>query len=191
MSGKRVLPSCGVSVLFDMNCVMRILTLILFSLSLLVLSSVTAVHASETLPMTGRDTGLPLPRFASTKTDEIFVRAGPGQRYPIKFVYQRKGLPVQVTKEFDGWRKIMDARGNEGWIHNVLISGRKAGLVMQDNTLLKRKPKENALLNAKLSKDVIVEIDECADGYCAVETGSFEGFVAQSALWGIESVDSH
>ncbi len=190
LSGKEGLSPCDTSLLFDINCVMRFLTSLVFSLSILIVSSFSGALANEALPMTGRDTGLSLPRYASIKSNEVFVRAGPGQRYPIKFIYQREGLPIQVTKEFDGWRKVIDARGNEGWVHNTLISGRKTALVAIDQAPLKRKPKENSLLSAKLSKDVIVELDECVEGYCEAETGSFKGFIAQNALWGIESVDS-
>lgn len=167
---------------------MRLFNWLVFSLSLLVLSSVSGasmVLAQEELPLTGRDTGLELPRFASIKSDEVFVRVGPGQRYPIEYVYQRAGLPVKITKEFEGWRKVEDYRGNEGWVHNVLVSGRKMALVIEDNVPLRRKPRESGFKVADLSKDVIVEIDECADGYCKVETQGFKGFAPQSVLWGM------
>ena len=36
--------------------------------------------------------GLPLPRFASLKSDQVNLRAGPGTRYPIQWVYNRREL---------------------------------------------------------------------------------------------------
>ena len=50
--------------------------------------------------------GLPLPRFASLRVDEVNLRTGPGTRYPIDWVYMREGLPVEITAEFDIWRRI-------------------------------------------------------------------------------------
>ena len=40
-----------------------------------------------------RGSGLPLPRFASLKADEVNVRTGPGPRYPIEWILKRKGMP--------------------------------------------------------------------------------------------------
>jgi len=45
-------------------------------------------------------TGLPLPRFVSLRAAEVNLRTGPGVRYPIDWVYHRRGLPVEVIDEF-------------------------------------------------------------------------------------------
>ena len=52
--------------------------------------------------------GLKIPRFVSLKKNKVFVRTGPALRYPIKWVYKRNGLPVEIVKEFDTWRKVKD-----------------------------------------------------------------------------------
>ena len=44
---------------------------------------------------------LPLPRFVALGSDRINARAGPGSRYPIEWVFVRKGLPVEVVAEFE------------------------------------------------------------------------------------------
>ena len=44
-------------------------------------------------------TGLPLPRFVSLRASEVNLRAGPGIRYPIQWVYQRRNMPVEVIEE--------------------------------------------------------------------------------------------
>ena len=68
-------------------------------------------------------TDLPIPRFVSIGADRANLRTGPGVRYPIVWVLQRRGLPVMVSAEFDHWRKIRDADGAEGWVHRSLLSG--------------------------------------------------------------------
>ena len=76
--------------------------------------------------------GLPIPRFVSLSADKVFVRTGPALRYPIKWVYQRENMPVEIIQEFDTWRKIRDMDGDDGWVHQSLLSARtpaiKAGL---------------------------------------------------------------
>ncbi|HXV73993.1 MAG TPA: hypothetical protein VD713_04625, partial [Sphingomonadales bacterium] len=37
--------------------------------------------------------GLPLPRFASLAAGEANLRAGPGEQYPVQWVYRKKGYP--------------------------------------------------------------------------------------------------
>ena len=54
----------------------------------------------------GRETGLEVPRFVSLSSNKTNVRAGPGSRYPIKWIFQRQNLPVKIIAEFDTWRKI-------------------------------------------------------------------------------------
>ena len=76
------------------------------------------------------DSGLPVPRFVTLKGDEVNVRAGPGRRYPINWVFLRQEMPVEVVAEFDTWRKIRDFEGTEGWVHQSLLSGRRGALVL-------------------------------------------------------------
>jgi hypothetical protein len=61
-----------------------------------------------------KDNGEPppqIPRFAAFKTDDTNMRKGPGQRYPIEWVYKRRDLPVEVEREYDVWRYVRDADG--------------------------------------------------------------------------------
>ena len=77
-------------------------------------------------PAKGTNTGLPLPRFASLKTDEVNLRTGPGTRYPIDWVYKRRDLPVQIEREFEVWRLIADSEGVKGWVHQATLTGRRS-----------------------------------------------------------------
>ena len=76
-----------------------------------------------------RGTGLPLPRFVSLKSGTVNVRRGPGQDYDLLFTFVRPGLPVEITQEFDTWRKIRDSEGDEGWVYHSLLSGERTALV--------------------------------------------------------------
>nr|WP_294917837.1 SH3 domain-containing protein [uncultured Neokomagataea sp.] len=86
----------------------------------------------------GSNTGLPLPRFAALRADKVYLRRGPGDRYPIDWVYHRRGLPVEIEREFDVWRLIEDSDGVKGWVHQATLFGSRTfvipGLSTQGNT---------------------------------------------------------
>ena len=75
----------------------------IFFACLLALFSFNA--SAEGLPDEG-ESGLALPRMVSLRSNMINARSGPGARYPISWVYRQKGAPVEITAEFELWRKI-------------------------------------------------------------------------------------
>lgn len=80
-------------------------------------------------PDKGTVTGLPLPRFAALRADEVNMRSGPGQRYPIEWVYHRRDLPVKIEREFDVWRLVEDSDGQKGWVHQATLVGARTFVV--------------------------------------------------------------
>ncbi|MGA7612701.1 MAG: SH3 domain-containing protein, partial [Xanthobacteraceae bacterium] len=61
--------------------------------------------------------GLAVPRFVSLKSDKVNVRAGPTKDNDVAWVYTRSGLPVEITAEFENWRRVRDSEGAEGWVY--------------------------------------------------------------------------
>jgi SH3-like domain-containing protein len=141
--------------------------------------------------------GLPLPRFVTTRSNPINVRVGPGTKYDVAWVYVKAGTPVEIIQEFDTWRKIRDADGSEGWLHQNLLQGKRAGLVSPGSTepvALRRDPDDKAGVRAWLTPSFRVDIKECDGKWCKViatahpVTGSpqsFDGWVHQGDLWGV------
>src|SRR6476619_5559562 len=64
--------------------------------------------------------GLPVPRYVSLKSDHVNVRAGPTKDNDVAWVYTRSGLPVEITAEFENWRRVRDSEGSEGWVYHSL-----------------------------------------------------------------------
>src|SRR4051812_37980433 len=84
--------------------------------------------------MAGKDpavsaSGLPIPRYVSLKSDHVNVRAGPTKDNDIAWIYTRSGLPVEITAEFENWRRVRDSEGAEGWVYHSLLSGRRTAVV--------------------------------------------------------------
>ncbi len=161
---------------------MRMFTGFRFALIALALAFGTAVP-----PMaTAQDGGLlPVPRFVSLRSDEVNVRAGPGVRYPVKWVYQRRHMPVEVIAEYDTWRKVRDWEGSEGWVHRAMLSSKRALIITAEEVTLRRDPQNEAPAVARLSVGVVVRIEECPADWCRVVVGGYDGWVPRSDGWGL------
>ncbi len=148
-----------------------------------------AAKELESGVMIGPVSGLPVPRYVSLKAGKVFVRQGPTKDYPVAFVYRRAGEPVEITAEYDNWRRIRDSEGSEGWVWHSLLSGRRTALVApwaKDPALpLFVKASSSERLAARLEPKVLVEVKKCDGDWCRVEGEGFDGFIEQTRLWGV------
>lgn len=158
------------------------LILIILGLGMVVIPSLSHAQGAEAF----NNSGLPIPRFVSLRGDKVFLRTGPALRYPIKWIFVRNGLPVEIIQEFDTWRKIRDINGDEGWIHLSLLSGKRNVIVSaEEGVTLLRQPEENSKLVARLEKDVQAALEECQESWCKITAGSFSGWTQRKSLWGV------
>ena len=133
-----------------------------------------------------RSTEYPLPRFVSLRSSEVYVRTGPGQKYPVQWVFQKQGLPVEIILEYDVWRKIQDFEGEKGWVHKSLLSGRRTGVIRSEEmTAIRRKPNKNSSVNAYLKPNVLVHIEQCEASWCFVEASGYKGWLEKNMVWGV------
>ena len=138
----------------------------------------------------GSASGLPVPRYVSLKSDRVNLREGPSKDHRTTWIFERAGLPVEVTAEFETWRKVRDSEGSEGWVLHSLLSGRRTALVTpwkKDGAAitLYGKPSETSSPVAKLEPNVIANIRSCDKIWCRVNGVGFDGFVKQGDLWGV------
>jgi len=83
---------------------------------------IAGARASAAVPGDG-EAGLPVPRFVSLHADRVNLRTGPGDRYPIDWVFTRKEMPVEVTGQLEHWRRIRDWEGTQGWVTERMVTG--------------------------------------------------------------------
>jgi SH3-like domain-containing protein len=147
-------------------------------------------------PSIGKATGLPVPRYVSLKTDRVNLREGPSKDHRTLWVFQRAGLPVEITAEFETWRRIRDAEGTEGWVLHSLLSGRRTALVTSPTKgagqplPLYERADERADVVARLQPGVIANVRQCTGAWCRIivvnpKERDFTGFVRQDRLWGV------
>lgn len=163
-----------------------VLKTILFFVSVVCVLFFMQGAMADSQPSEMKGTGLPLPRFVSISSDKAYVRSGPAPRYPVKWIYKKSGLPVEVTQEFDVWRKIKDINGDEGWINRALLSDRRYIIVKADSAIdMRERAGEDARVMARLEPGVIASLSKCDQRWCSVTSGGFSGWVERKFLWGI------
>ena len=143
---------------------------------------------SEAQGPLGTVTRLPLPRYASLKSDRVNLREGPSKDHVTRVVFQRAGLPVEIVAEFDTWRRIRDSEGSEGWVLHSLLSGKRTALIAPwkkgEFFMLRATPAGDGGPVARLQAGVVASVKSCDGKWCRVFGEKFDGYIAQTLLWG-------
>jgi SH3-like domain-containing protein len=133
--------------------------------------------------------GLPVPRYVSLKSDHVNVRSGPTKDNDVAWVYTRSGLPVEITAEFENWRRVRDSEGAEGWVYHSLLSGHRTAVITMkrkdDLAALYEYADETSAVVARLQVGVIAQVKKCTSGWCHVAGNGFDGWIEQPRLWGV------
>lgn len=158
---------------------------------LLFLSGLTGLAlAQETRP---GPSGFPVPRFVSLKSGTVNLREGPSENHRILWEYKRRHLPVEITAEFDNWRRVRDRDGVTGWVHKAVLDGERFVIIIaRSNVALLEEPDAGSAVVAWLEPEVIARIESCRGIWCEVEVQAYVGYVPRAELWGIypdEEVD--
>ena len=114
-------------------------------------------------------------KFLSLKNNEVNVRAGPSREYPIKFVYKKKYLPLEILDKSENWRKIKDFENNSGWIHISQLSSKKSGINIEDNSIIYKSPTIYSKPIVKLKFGRLIIIKKCKKKWCKIKTEDYLG----------------
>lgn len=158
--------------------------IILISLFIVILLSVL-VGASVVNKMGEvEEKKLPVPRFVTLKSDEVNIRVGPGLRYPIKLVFKKEGLPVEIIKEFDNWRQIRNIEGDEGWVNQGLLSSKRSVIIKEYTRTVYKKPSIDSKPVVKLRPGVVAKLVTCRNNWCNIKAAGYNGWINQNHIWG-------
>jgi len=133
--------------------------------------------------------GLKVPRFVSLRFGTVNLRTGPGRQYPIEWVYKRRGLPVEVIRDRDAWRKVRDRWGTVGWIHVSNLTGRRTVLIEAQTVLLRNEPQDAAAAAARAEAGAIAQLRKCGGAWCRISAEGHTGWVRRTTIWGIHEKD--
>jgi SH3-like domain-containing protein len=137
------------------------------------------------LSAAGNDPNQKLPRFVSLRSDQVNLRVGPGENYPIEWVLTRKEMPVEIVREFEHWRMIRDWQGTEGWVHERMVMAKRAVVIKGAVRALHRLPDAASEVVARAEPGVFARLLECQGGWCRIEAAGISGWTQRSEVWGV------
>ena len=134
-------------------------------------------------------TGLPLPRFVSLKSERVNVRRGPSNEHGVAWVFTQKNLPVEIIAEFDHWRRIRDSEGAEGWVYHSLLAGKRTVIAApwsSNKTMqLRATASASGELVARIGSGALGDLTSCDGKWCLAAFSGYEGYVSQETLFGV------
>ena len=122
-------------------------------------------------------------RFLMLKNDKVNVRYGPGFKYPIKFIYKKKFLPVKIIDNKENFRRIIDHKNNSGWIHVSQLKKVNSLIVSEDTILFSKASKFSKPL-AKIEKGKLLIVKKCQENWCKVSDENYLGWINTNNAWG-------
>ena len=145
----------------------------------------TFLMISETI---ANESGLEIPRMVSFRAEPVNGRSGPGEKYPIEWVYQQKGAPMEIIGEYDVWREVNDWEGSVSWVHKTMLTGKRFVKVttLGENNIF-NSADYNAKVIAKVEDGVVGEIKKCekSNDFCLIKFDTVEGWVPKKILFGV------
>ena len=121
--------------------------------------------------------------FLMLKNNKVNVRYGPSFDYPIKYIYKKISLPVQLIDKKENFRRIIDHKKNTGWIHISQLKKSKSLITTSVKILFKNPTKYSRPL-AKLDAGRLLLIQKCEKNWCNVKTEKFSGWIEKNNIWG-------
>ena len=121
--------------------------------------------------------------FLMLKNDKVNVRYGPSFDYPIKYIYKKKYLPVEVIDKKENFRRIIDHKKNSGWIHRTQLKTINSFVVIEEQTMFS-KPSKFSKPVALVKKGRLLLIKKCKKNWCQVETQDIIGWIESTNVWG-------
>ena len=149
---------------------------------------VSATSAGATAPTIGPDSNLPVPRFVSLRTAGANGRHGPSVENRVDWIYQRAGLPLEVTAESGPWRRVRDPDGAQTWMHAQNLDTRRTAYVEHPATL-RQTGRDDGRAVAYLAPGVVGALTGCQGDWRRIAVGGRVGWVQKSDLWGADACD--
>lgn len=173
-------------IMFWRNMAIGVAAIVAIATIPLIAYAQTSENTAQNKPKTAvNGTGLDVPRFVTLKSNKVNLRVGPGTDYPIAHVYVRRNLPLKVVSEFDVWRKVIDHDGITGWVHGNMVSLKRYAVITAPVVRLRTKPDNAAPVAAIAERNVVMELQYCAQNWCRLAQGDGAGWASRKDFWGL------
>ena len=121
--------------------------------------------------------------FLMLKNKKVNVRYEPNLNSPIKYIYNKKNLPIKVIDKKENFRRIIDIKNNSGWIHRSQLRKNKS-FILLENQILFSKPTKYSKPLAKISSGRLLLVKKCKLKWCRVKTENYTGWIKNEKVWG-------
>ena len=121
--------------------------------------------------------------FLMLKNNKVNVRYEPDLNSPIKYIYNKKNLPIKVIDKKENFRRIIDIKNNNGWIHASQLRKNKS-FILLENQILFSKPTKYSKPIAKISSGRLLLVKKCKLKWCRVKTENYTGWLEAKNVWG-------
>lgn len=126
-----------------------------------------------------------VPYWATLRAEEVNMRVGPSEAYPIEWVYRRQGLPIKVIRLMQGWRLVEDPDGARGWIVARLLDPDRGAIVIGEGLAeIRAEPSAGSALRWRAEPGVVGALGKCEAGWCQLDIEGHKGWVRAERLWG-------
>jgi len=126
-----------------------------------------------------------VPRYVSLKRNKVYARKGPGVDYPALWIYEARGLPVQIVAETLDWRRVCDPQGGASWVHRSMVDGRRTVEAVDAAPVsLLDSPKTGAKVEGLLNVRALASLDFCEGDWCRIRVSGVTGWVRTDQVWG-------
>ena len=122
--------------------------------------------------------------FLMLKNSKVNVRYGPSFDYPIKFIYKKRFLPVEIIDKKENFRRIIDHKKNSGWIHISQLK-KVNSVIILSNRILFKKPTFNSKPIANIESGKLFVLEKCKKNWCEVSSDKFGGWIKTNSIWGL------
>jgi len=121
--------------------------------------------------------------FLMLKNNKVNVRYEPDLNSPIKYIYNKKNLPIKVIDKKENFRRIIDIKNNNGWIHASQLRKNKS-FILLENQILFSKPTKYSKPIVKISSGRLLLVKKCKLKWCRVKTENYTGWLEVKNVWG-------
>ena len=121
--------------------------------------------------------------FLMLKNNKVNVRYRPDLNSPIKYIYNKKNLPIKVIDKKENFRRIIDIKNNSGWIHTSQLRKNKS-FILLENQILFSKPTKYSKPIVKISAGRLLLVKKCKLKWCRVKTENYTGWLEVKNVWG-------
>ena len=122
--------------------------------------------------------------FLMLKNNKVNVRYEPDLNSPIKYIYNKKNLPIKVIDKKENFRRIIDIKNNSGWIHTSQLRKNKS-FILLENQILFSKPTKYSKPIVKISSGRLLLVKKCKLKWCRVKTENYTGWLEVKNVWGV------